>query len=461
MKGVLVFLFIVISLSLYAVNINVPGDYSTIQAAIDGASDGDVIIVENGTYYENVNFNGKSITLTSQYMFTHDRVDIINTIIDGSQPSSQDEGSCVSFKTQEKNEAVLNGFTIMGGTGTKTYNEDDQNYFRTGGGILINKSSPTIMNNIIRDNACIASSGVAGAGGGGIRMGFGKPIIINNIIRNNKGGYAGGIMIAFCSGATIHNNVVADNTASWSFNGGGGIYVDWRPVTMTNMTIINNHSGDKGGGIISTGTVTTLINCIVYGNTASNGGEDNSNQIMKRYGGNARISYSCIENNFNGSGDNEGVITEDPLVGSDFYLMENSPCIDTGNDDEKYNDVEDPKKIGYALRPSFGTIRNDMGAFGGSSVEELFLNSKDINKIEGIEFSYANPYLNEGVIISSSRNVKVDMFVYSLSGQLLKVEKNLELSMGTINVDIDIPVPSFVVFKDLRGNRSIIKIIKF
>ena len=43
----------------------VPDDYATIQAAIDDCNDGDVVIVSPGTYLENINFNGRNITLTS------------------------------------------------------------------------------------------------------------------------------------------------------------------------------------------------------------------------------------------------------------------------------------------------------------------------------------------------------------------------------------------------------------
>ena len=55
--------------------INVPSDYSTIQEAIDASNDGDVINVSEGTYYENINFNGKSIALIGE--------NPTNTIIDG------------------------------------------------------------------------------------------------------------------------------------------------------------------------------------------------------------------------------------------------------------------------------------------------------------------------------------------------------------------------------------------
>ena len=41
---------------LYSRTINVPGEYSTIQEAIDASSDGDIVNVSEGTYYENINY---------------------------------------------------------------------------------------------------------------------------------------------------------------------------------------------------------------------------------------------------------------------------------------------------------------------------------------------------------------------------------------------------------------------
>ena len=57
--------------------------FATIQELIDAASDGDIILVEPGTYVENINFNGKNVTLRSS-----GGPEI--TIIDGNQ-----NGPCV------------------------------------------------------------------------------------------------------------------------------------------------------------------------------------------------------------------------------------------------------------------------------------------------------------------------------------------------------------------------------
>ena len=50
---------------LSAVTINVPTDHAAIQGVIDAASNGDKVVVVPGTYVENIDFNGKAITLRS------------------------------------------------------------------------------------------------------------------------------------------------------------------------------------------------------------------------------------------------------------------------------------------------------------------------------------------------------------------------------------------------------------
>lgn len=54
-----------------AATISVPADYTSIQAAIDAAQDGDVIEVQSGIYYENVNVD-KPLTLRGLRMPTVD-----------------------------------------------------------------------------------------------------------------------------------------------------------------------------------------------------------------------------------------------------------------------------------------------------------------------------------------------------------------------------------------------------
>ncbi|MHC4945340.1 MAG: right-handed parallel beta-helix repeat-containing protein, partial [Planctomycetota bacterium] len=83
--------------------IHVPADYPTIQQGIDAAADGDTVVVAPDTYFENINFNGKAITVT-----TSAGPEI--TVINGNQV-----GTVVTFNTGEGPDSIIEGFTIVNG----------------------------------------------------------------------------------------------------------------------------------------------------------------------------------------------------------------------------------------------------------------------------------------------------------------------------------------------------------
>ena len=71
--------FIFCSCLVFADVINVPDDESSIQAGIDAATNGDTVLVQPDTYVENINYNGKNITVGSLFLTTRDTTYISTT----------------------------------------------------------------------------------------------------------------------------------------------------------------------------------------------------------------------------------------------------------------------------------------------------------------------------------------------------------------------------------------------
>ncbi len=159
--------------------------FDSIQEAIDMAVDGWKVVVMPGVYTENIDFKGKSIEVACS---DPNGLGIISqTIIDGSST-----GPTVSFLNGEDPNSILTGFTITGGL-------DD-----FGGGILCDKSDPTIRHCLI-----------------------------------------------------IGNQAMQD---------GGGIHCNQSQAYFENCTISDNYARNNGGGIYCNGSQITLVNCIVWAN---------------------------------------------------------------------------------------------------------------------------------------------------------------------------------------------------
>jgi len=157
------------------VDINGGGDYTTIQEGINAATNGDTVLVYPGIYYENINYNGKNVTVASFYLTTQNNSYIDSTIINGNQ-----NGSVVTFESGEDSTAVLYGFTIQNGSGTYY----SHNYH--GGGILCINANPAINNCIIGNNTAEQ--------GGGICCVSSNIMLAGVIIKNNNAEYGGGGM---------------------------------------------------------------------------------------------------------------------------------------------------------------------------------------------------------------------------------------------------------------------------
>lgn len=242
----------------HAAVLKVPADFPAIQAAINAAGPGDTILVSPGTYAENINFQGKAITVTT-------KKGPKKTIIDGGA-----NDSVATFVSGEGPGSVLNGFTLRNGR-----SGFDTPGFGDGGGIRINSTSPTITGNSIVDNrACV---------GLGISIRFGSPLIQGNTISRNvqqgcSGGTGGGGVGIVGSGtARILDNVISGNTLTSANGGGISLFAAGTPTIRGNTISGNTATGifpcAAGGGISMVNLSDALIaGNLITGNSAGCGG---------------------------------------------------------------------------------------------------------------------------------------------------------------------------------------------
>jgi hypothetical protein len=244
--------------------LNVPGNYPTIQAAIDAASDSNIVLVDTGTYYENINFRGKAITVASRFLIDGDSSHITNTIINGSQPANPDSGSVVYFMNSEDTTSVLCGFTITGGTGTYYDASPTGVYWRAGGGIYcLDVTGVKIKNNRITGNRISGE----GAFGGGIAVNASQGFLIlegNHIFANHASasldnGRGGGAIILSDMSRIIGNVFERDTVISANYAIGGAIDV-WTggafPADgVIQDNIFRNNVSQSTGGPNSIGAV--------------------------------------------------------------------------------------------------------------------------------------------------------------------------------------------------------------
>jgi len=253
-----------------------------------------------------------------------------------------------------------------------------------GGGILVETSSASIDNCLVRANQ--------GGNGGGIYIVGSLGLITNNLIRDNIAtlGSGGGIALERSAPTLDANSIIANTSAT---NGGGldvvGRYcasdVCENPASpaMVNTVIARNVAGEKGGGIhVDSGAGVSLINNTI----ANNGGEGvfvdayaqaaitNTMIMNNAYGIRALVpsapgsDYNLVWSNTPG-GNYEGLsagshdMSADPRVVSaasdDYHLRPDSPAIDSGSNAAAPGDDRD------------GNVRPLQGRCAGQQIADI------------------------------------------------------------------------------------------
>ena len=264
--------------------------FPTIQFGIDASQNGDTILVQPGTYTENINFSGKNIVLGSLYLTTNDTSYISTTIIDGGAISS-----VVSIISGETEDCMLTGFSLRNG-----YSRDSDGMNNGyGGGICIRNYSEPILSNLIVENNQSQWEG------GGIFIETSNPIIRNSIVRGNIGG---GIASISVSSPLIEDCTIYENTSEW----GAGITIagEGSNVDINRTIIRDNIATQYGGGLYASGSqdnpsIVTLSNVTIEGNEAAQYGGGvlltsvsfstiNESQIMNNSAGDHAGGIYCV-----------------------------------------------------------------------------------------------------------------------------------------------------------------------
>lgn len=264
--------------------VHVPGDYPTIQAAVNGVQAGATILVGPGTYAR-FSFGGKGVTVRST-------AGPLLTFIDG-----QGISPIVSFSQNEPSTATLDGFTVRNG-GTSP---------GLGGIRVITGGSPTIRNCVVTG---ISSSSVGGA----LLVSGGSPTFINCRITGNSGAAGVGATVVDGAAATFINCVIDGNTAT----SGNSLYMDRSSAVFRNCTIVETTG--LSIMLIEGASSLTIRNSIVRGPASSFWIRDQSTAV---------VTHSNVSGGFAGVGN----ISADPrfLAPGDYRLAMNSPCIDAGD----------------------------------------------------------------------------------------------------------------------------------
>ena len=311
------FLLILLSFYLndsYSATLNVPGTYANIQAGLNAAASGDVVLVASGTYVENLTWPSvQGITLLSVSGPS-------NTIIDGGSANR-----VITFPTGQNftNTTIIEGFTVQNGLLTASTSH--------GAGIYAKDCSAILRNLIIKDNTI---TGAGWAFGGGVYAENSPTLLVenctfeNNEVNSTDWSYGAGIYYESSTDASISNCTFTGNRGIGSGGSarayGGAIYSDGCDLNIEDVLITDTYMNtDKyinGGALFMNGGTCTLNNVQIERTiTTANSGRVYGGGIYYKDGGVSTWNNIIVND--------QDIQADNYIWGGAIYLNNSSPTI--------------------------------------------------------------------------------------------------------------------------------------
>ena len=220
-----------------------------LKTTISGASSGDTVKVQAGTYQgnfsmkEGVNVSGgwnEGFTAQTDYA----------TVLDANA-----NGRVLNQSAAFATLTVWSNMTIQNGRFTAQQTD------KAGAGVFL-CSNGQVKHCLIQNNLFDAASGEA-SGGGVYENGYTTSVLVDDcIIRGNTASHGGGVRIC----GVIQNSIIENNTTT--INACGGVQLHYGGA-MYNCIIRNNTGKDTGGVRITGDKACTMANCLIISNTAT------------------------------------------------------------------------------------------------------------------------------------------------------------------------------------------------
>lgn len=282
------------------------GDFPTIQDACDGASPGDVIVLEPGTYTDSntrfvTDWNGDP-TLTTAIAFLSPGLTITSsggadvTILDG-------EESHHGFVGDGLGDITIAGISFVdcrptGGGGLLAI---------AGAGIGIVNSTPSIIQCVFRHCEALGGGGAAGL----YLIECPSASVLSNLFHENVAGdIGGGVGILDCQNTAVVGNTFHANVA---FDGGGAIEVNFSSITFDNNILSSNLAANTAGGLLCLNGSVVTGGCNLFWDNQAPADE--------------HVTPGCLDLTASGN------LIADPqfcnVPFSDFTVRSNSPAADT------------------------------------------------------------------------------------------------------------------------------------